>query len=76
MLTTLDKVKIGQECIINKIDIKDKKRKRHLLDMGVTRGTKIKVKRKAPMGDPLSIELRGYILCISKIDLKNIWVTY
>ena len=76
MLTTLDKVKIGQECNISRIDIKDKKRKRHLLDMGVTKGTKIKVKRRAPMGDPLSIEIRGYILCISKIDLKDIWVTY
>ena len=76
MLTTLDKVKIGQKCNISRIDIKDKKRKRHLLDMGVTKGTKIKVKRRAPMGDPLSIEIRGYILCISKIDLKDIWVTY
>ena len=76
MNISLDKLKVGQECQVIKIEIKDKEKKRHLLDMGVTKGTKIKVKRRAPMGDPLSIEIRGYILCISKIDLKDIWVTY
>ena len=74
MIKTLDKLKVGQKCQVVSIDITDKKRKRHLLDMGVTRGTNIKIKRIAPMGDPVSIELRGYILCVSKKDLSQITV--
>ena len=74
MIKTLDKLKVGQRCQVVSIDITDKQRKRHLLDMGVTRGTTIKIKRIAPMGDPISIELRGYILCVSKIDLRHITV--
>ena len=74
MIKTLDKLKVGQRCQVVSIDITDKQRKRHLLDMGVTRGTNIKIKRMAPMGDPVSIELRGYVLCVSKKDLSQITV--
>ena len=70
----LSQLKIGQEAIITKINIKDKKIKRHLLDMGLTCGTKVKVKKMAPTGDPIDIELRGYELCISKNELKQIEV--
>ena len=52
----------------------DRKRKKHLLDMGLTRGVNVKVKKIAPMGDPISIELRGYELCISKKELAQIRV--
>ena len=34
----------------------------------------IKIKRIAPMGDPISVELRGYVLCVSKKDLSQIIV--
>ena len=72
--TTLDKLKKGQEGIVLKIDIKERKKKMHLLDMGLTKGTKVKIKKIAPMGDPVSIFLRGYELCISKEELKQIVV--
>lgn len=71
---TLDKLKKGQSGIVLEINIQDKKRKRHLLDMGLTRGVKVKIKKIAPMGDPISIKLRGYELCISKKDLSQIVV--
>lgn len=74
MITTLDKLRVGQKCQVISIDITDRQRKRHLLDMGVTRGVNLKIKRIAPMGDPVSIELRGYILCVSKKDLSQIIV--
>ena len=74
MITTLDKLKVGQECQVIKIQITNKERKRHLLDMGITKGTHLKIKRIAPMGDPVSIELRDYILSVSKKDLKQIYV--
>ena len=42
--------------------------------MGFTKGTKVKIKKIAPMGDPVSIELRGYEICVSKKDLAKIIV--
>ena len=46
--------------------------KRRLLDMGITTGVEVKVKKIAPLGDPVDIELRGYELCIRKKDLAEI----
>ncbi len=46
--------------------------KRHLLDMGITRGVIVKVKKVAPFGNPIDIELRGYELAMRIEDLKNI----
>lgn len=71
---TLDKLKKGQQGKILEINIQDKKKKKHLLEMGLTIGTIVKVKKIAPSGDPISIELRDYELCISKKELENISV--
>lgn len=68
----LSNLKVGQKAMIVKLDVQDKKIRRHLLDMGLTRGTKVKIKKKAPIGDPIDIELRGYELCVSKSDLSQI----
>lgn len=46
--------------------------KRRLLDMGITKGVKISIKNIAPLGDPISISLRGYELCIRKHDMSEI----
>ena len=46
--------------------------KRHLLDMGITRGVIVKVKKIAPFGNPVDIQLRGYELAMRLEDLKNI----
>ena len=70
----LSKVKVGQKAKITKLNIQNKEIRRHLLDMGITKGTKILIKKIAPMGDPVSIELRGYELCIRKEEMKNIEV--
>jgi Fe2+ transport system protein FeoA len=72
--TTLDKLRKGQEAVVLEINIQERKRKKHLLDMGLTRGTKVKIKKIAPMGDPVSIELRDYELCVSKNELSQIIV--
>ena len=42
--------------------------------MGITRGVVVEIKKIAPLGDPISIELRGYELCLRKSDLNNIEV--
>ena len=69
-ICNLSELKIMQQAIV--INIKNKNIKRHLLDMGITKGVKIKIKKIAPMGDPIDIELRGYELAIRKKDLKDI----
>ncbi len=71
-ICNLSELKIMQQAIVTNINIKNKNVKRHLLDMGITKGVKIKIKKIAPMGDPIDIELRGYELAIRKKDLKDI----
>lgn len=67
-------LKIGQSAIVVNLKVTDKKTRRHLLDMGITRGVKIRVKKIAPMGDPIDIELRDYELCVRKEELQKIEV--
>ena len=70
----LSELKVGQESKVLRLAVTNKEIRRHLLDMGLTRGVKVKIKKIAPMGDPIDIELRGYELCISKSDLKKVKV--
>jgi len=49
--------------------------KNRLLDMGLTLGTKIRVTRIAPLGDPIEIELRGYRIALRKGDAQHIYVS-
>ena len=70
----LSQLNVGQKARIVKLNVQNKEIRRHLLDMGLTRGTKKKKKKKAPMGDPIDIKLRDYELCISKSDLSQIEV--
>jgi ferrous iron transport protein A len=46
--------------------------KRRLFDMGITPGTIIKVKKMAPLGDPMEIEVRGYVMGIRKEEASKI----
>ncbi len=74
MQNLLSNMKKGQSGVIQEINIDNPKRKIHMLEMGLTIGTKIKIKKVAPTGNPISIELRGYELCISKKDATKIRV--
>lgn len=68
----LSELKVGQRARVTKLNIENREIRRHLLDMGVTKGVEIKVKKIAPMGDPVDIELRDYELCLRKADLSHI----
>ena len=70
----LSELKVGEKAKVLKLNIENKQIKRHLLDMGITRGVTVKIKKIAPMGDPIDIELRDYELCIRKADLTQIEV--
>ncbi|MCM1047437.1 MAG: ferrous iron transport protein A [Clostridiales bacterium] len=71
---TLDTLKIGQDAVISKVGGEGELRCR-FLDMGLIPKTKVRVRKVAPMGDPIEIELRGYELTIRKEDARQIEVT-
>ncbi len=48
--------------------------KRRIMDMGITKGVEIYVRKVAPLGDPIEITVRGYELSIRKADAENIEV--
>lgn len=64
---------IGKKGIITVINGDDKLSKR-LLALGCTEGTEVEVTRRAPLGDPLIISVRGFELAIRKFDAKNILI--
>lgn len=71
-MKNLSELKVGERARVVRLRVEDRQIRRHLLDMGLTRGTIVEIKKIAPMGDPIDIKLRDYELCIRKEDLKNI----
>lgn len=70
---TLNNIKAGSSAIVIGIALTGPL-KRRLIDMGITPGVKMKIKKFAPLGDPIEIELRGYELSIRRSEAKNIFV--
>lgn len=68
----LSDLKRGQKCVVLDFHNDNAALRRHLLDIGITKGVKIEVKKIAPLGDPVDILLRGYELCIRKKDMTSI----
>jgi len=70
---TLDELKVGETAEI--IAVKGRGAvKRRLLDMGVVKGTIVKIVRVAPLGDPIDIKIKGYDLSLRKEEASNIIV--
>ena len=68
---TLDEVKPGMTVVIETVGGNGLLRRR-LLEMGLTPKTKIKVRKVAPMGDPIEVYLRSYVLTLRKDDASKI----
>ena len=49
--------------------------KRRIMDMGVTKGTQLFIRKVAPLGDPIEVTVRGYELSIRKSEAENIHTT-
>lgn len=64
---TLDKLRPSQSGVIDKVNVEHALRCR-LLDMGLIPGTRVEVRKLAPLGDPIEIALRGYTMTIRKAD--------
>ncbi|MDY5643630.1 MAG: ferrous iron transport protein B [Gemmiger qucibialis] len=68
---TLGDLHIGQDAIIRVVGGEGELR-HHLLDMGLTPGTEVTLRKTAPMGDPIEVELRGYELTLRLADAQKI----
>ena len=72
-MRTLRDVKVGDSATVVKLEGLGAVRRR-IMDMGITKGTNILVKKVAPLGDPLELTVRGYQLSIRKADAQKILV--
>ncbi len=66
-MKTLDEFSIGERGIIRTVSGEGKIRRR-LFDMGVTPGAEVMLRKKAPLGDPLEVTIRGYELTLRKSE--------
>lgn len=70
---TLREAKIGQTVTVKKLSGEGAV-KRRIMDMGITKGVEISVRKVAPLGDPIEITVRGYELSLRKADADMIEV--
>ena len=72
---TLNEVKIGETVVVKKLHGEGAV-KRRIMDMGITKGTEIYLRKVAPLGDPIEVTVRGYELSVRKEDAKMIDVEW
>lgn len=73
-MKTLKETKPGETVTVTKLT-GEGATKRRIMDMGLTKGTTVTVRKVAPLGDPVEITVRGYELSIRKADGEKIFVT-
>ena len=72
-MKTLKEAKIGQTVRVVKLHGEGPVRRR-IMDMGITRGVEVTLRKVAPLGDPLELTVRGYELTLRKADAETIEV--
>ncbi len=72
-MKTLRETKIGETVKVVKIQGSGAV-KRRIMDMGITKGTTIYVRKVAPLGDPIELTVRGFELSLRKADAESIFV--
>lgn len=72
-MTTLDQVSPGSTVKVVKL-LGDGGTKRRIMDMGVTKGTELYVRKVAPLGDPVEVTIRGYELSLRKAEGEHVEV--
>ena len=70
---TLKEVSVGQTVKVAKLNGEGPV-KRRIMDMGITKGVEVYVRKVAPLGDPIEVTVRGYVLSIRKADAAMIEV--
>lgn len=69
----LKEVKVGEDAVVKRLH-GEGATKRRIMDMGITKGTAVHVRKVAPLGDPIELTVRGYELSIRKADAEMIEV--
>lgn len=72
-MRTLKDIEVGQSAVVMKLH-GEGAIKRRIMDMGITKGTVILIRKVAPLGDPIEVNIRGYELSIRKADAQKIEV--
>lgn len=72
-MKTLKNVECGQTVKVSRLGGEGAVRRR-IMDMGITKGTEIYVRKVAPLGDPIEVTVRGYELLLRKGEAENIVV--
>ena len=72
-MKTLKEVKVGETVTVARIQGAGPV-KRRIMDMGITKGTEVFVRKVAPLGDPMEVTVRGYELSLRKADTEMIEV--
>ena len=72
-MKTLKDVGVGKTCVVKKLHGEGPV-KRRIMDMGITKGVEIFVRKVAPLGDPMELNIRNYELSIRKADAEMIEV--
>ena len=70
-MKTLREVRVGETATVVKLH-GEGATKRRIMDMGLTKGTEVYIRKVAPLGDPVEITIRGYELSIRKADAELI----
>lgn len=70
---TLKEAKVGQTVTVAKLNGEGAV-KRRIMDMGITKGTEIYIRKVAPLGDPIEVTVRGYELSLRKADAEMVEV--
>jgi len=73
MVSNLREVAIGSTCKVVKLHGEGAV-KRRIMDMGITKGVEVYVRKVAPLGDPIEVTVRGYELSLRKADAEMIEV--
>lgn len=72
-MKTLKEVQAGQSVVVKKLS-GEGALKRRIMDMGITKGVEIIVRKLAPLGDPMEVTVRGYELTLRKNEAESIVV--
>jgi ferrous iron transport protein A len=72
-MNTLKDVSVGSTVTVKKLE-GDGAAKRRIMDMGITKGTSVYVRKVAPLGDPIEVTVRGYELSLRKAEAEKIIV--
>ena len=72
-MKTLKDVNVGEVCVVKRVRGEGPVRRR-IMDMGITKNVEVLVRKVAPLGDPMELNIRGYELSVRKADAEMVEV--